>query len=84
VLHILNMPASLLFFPGGYRPAPPTLPEDFTPTAPISIELPGEWISASSPLHPERVTAERCEGGLQITLERLERHEILEVIQASG
>lgn len=77
--HLLNVPSSLLLFPGGGNPAFPTLPEDFIPTGPISIEVEGSWSKAYSPLNAKRVSYAKNDGRLQVSLNRLDRHDVVVV-----
>ncbi|MFW6132580.1 MAG: hypothetical protein ACOC8F_01690 [Planctomycetota bacterium] len=77
VLHLLNTPPDLLRLPGGQHVAPPTAPEDFAPTAPIRIDIPGRWKGGFCPRHPERLTVETNPTGAVVTLNRLDRHAVI-------
>ena len=83
MLHLLNVPSSLLILPASgecFDTAPPlVLPEDFTPTCPIRITVPGDWKEATSPTNPDAVDFERGDGEIRITLARLEQHAVIVV-----
>ncbi len=77
VLHLLNTPSDLLRLPGGFHVGPPTAPEDFVPTGPIRIDIPGAWQGGFSPRHPERVMIETTPTGAVVTLRQLDRHAVI-------
>ena len=82
-LHLLNVPSSLLILPASgecFDTAPPlVLPEDFTPTCPIRVTVPGDWKEATSPTNPDAVHFERGDGKIKITLEKLDQHAVIVV-----
>ncbi|MDD5705826.1 MAG: beta-galactosidase trimerization domain-containing protein [Kiritimatiellae bacterium] len=82
-LHLLNVPSSLLIFPACgecNNIAPPMiLPEDFVPTRPIVIALPGKWKRAFSPTNPERLTFAVGDNGIRLVLQQLDQHALVVV-----
>jgi hypothetical protein len=79
VFHLLNVPHSLLPLPADEEAL--QYPEDFTPTGPIMLELPGIWNQVSSPSGGV-VEASPGEDGrsTRIRLERLERHAVIALL----
>lgn len=74
--HLLNVPHSFLHVPSGKETL--MYPEDFTPTRPITIEIPGVWREAHSP-SGGLVELTRAEGGrsTRIRLQCLKQHAVI-------
>ena len=74
-VHVLHTPDSLLRLTHGESDF--SRPEDIVPTAPIHIDVPGDWSDAETPLNQERLSWNTTPHGIRLEWQSLEQHAVI-------